>query len=133
MIVLRPIGGASDPARLFDGEWAYDLNARLQHKPPAWTYSPDGANGVHSHWNGGVDYWAQSDGKSFPVQNSRGDSVSLKPIDPQTAETSWFRNGKLVETARETVSADGRQLIAVRWGILSNGAHYVSKLTFHKQ
>lgn len=57
--VLRRIGGAPDSTRPFDGEWAYDLNESVRRDPPVWTYSPDGANGVHSHWegwNGGVDY-----------------------------------------------------------------------------
>ena len=130
----RRSGDAVDPANPFDGIWVAD--GTLLHQPSSWTViaiTPDGLNGIHFHENSGLDYRAQFDGKAYPVQNSRSDSVSLKLVNPGTVEVSWIRNGKTVETSREMVSADGKELTFSLESTLLEGTHHRLKYVYRKR
>ncbi len=59
----------------------------------------------------GASYTAKFDGKDYPYNGDPGTtSVSLKKIDENTIEETDKRNGKVINVARMTVSADGRTM-----------------------
>jgi len=77
------------------------LTATLQSTPNGMKYSD----------NNGQSYDVKFDGKDYPIQGDPGQTmVSLKKVDANTLEETDKRNGKVVNTARITVSADGKKM-----------------------
>jgi hypothetical protein len=126
--------GGADPENPFDGTWVQDEpHVQQSISFTVITVTPDGLNGVHFHENNGLDYRAQFDGKSYPVERSRSDSISMKLVNPVTVEVSWIRNGKIVETSCEMVSADGQELTFTLDGMVAEGIHHRLVYVYRKQ
>jgi hypothetical protein len=71
-------------------------------------------DGVTVSNSAGVSYTAKFDGKDYPEKGTpQADTVSIKRIDGNTFEESDKRNGKVVEVARYSVSADGHSMNVV--------------------
>ena len=68
-------------------------------------------NGLKMSDNNGESYDAKFDGKDYPIQGDPGNTmVSLKKVNANTLEETDKRGGKIVYTARITVSADGKKI-----------------------
>jgi hypothetical protein len=71
-------------------------------------------NGMKMSDNNGQSYDVKFDGKDYPIQGDPGNTmISLKKVDANTMEETDKRNGKVVYTARITVSADGKTITYV--------------------
>jgi hypothetical protein len=62
------------------------------------------------------------DGKAYPSIGAKdeGETVSTKRIDARTVEATFTRDGKALETARYSVSEDGKVLTLVATGTAAN-------------
>jgi hypothetical protein len=77
------------------------------------TYKADGS-GITMTDPTGDSYTAKLDGGDAPVSGSTGwDTVSMKQIDDHTIEETDKFNGKVLDTARMTVSANGKTMTVV--------------------
>ncbi len=70
--------------------------------------TPDGMKGSD---NNGASWEVKFDGKDYPIHGDPGNTmISLKKVNDHTMEETDKRNGKIVNTARITVSADGKKM-----------------------
>ena len=79
-----------------------------------------------------VEYTSKYDGKDVPISNSFLWQVSVKKIDARTTERSGKVDGKVVETSKRTVSADGQTLTIVTAGT-NGGNEYSSVQVFTRE
>ena len=64
-----------------------------------------------------TDYTVAYDGKDAPVKGSRSyDMTSLKRIDPSTTELTRKKGGRVVQTVRRVISADGKTMTVTTTG-----------------
>ena len=69
-----------------------------------------------------TEYTATFDGKDHPVQgNPDWDTTALKRIDDRTIEFTRKKGGKVVQTARSVVSADGKTRTVTVTGVNAQG------------
>ena len=65
-----------------------------------------------------TEYTASYDGKDVPVMfNLAYDVTSLKRIDAHTSELARKKGGKVVQTARRVISADGKTMTTTTTGV----------------
>ena len=69
-----------------------------------------------------TEYTATFDGKDHPVKgNPDWDTTALKRIDPRTIEFTRKKGGKVVQTARSVVAADGKTRTVTVTGVNAQG------------
>jgi hypothetical protein len=69
-----------------------------------------------------TEYTATFDGKDHPVKgNPDWDTTALKRIDDRTIEFTRKKGGKVVQTARSVVSADGKTRTVTVTGVNAQG------------
>lgn len=81
-------------------------------------------------------YTANYDGKDNPISGagpSGADTIALKRINPNTIEATLKKAGKVVLTARNVVSKDGKVLSITAKGTTANGQPTSITTVFEKQ
>src|SRR5215467_3260942 len=89
--------------------------------------TPDG-KAVHDEWTG------KFDGKDYPVTgNAMTDTRAYKKIDDHTLEATGKKDGKVVLTAKITVSADGKTRTVAVTQTSADGKKSTSTAVYEKQ
>ena len=86
----------------------------IEHHEPAFKYSglveiqkdPETPSGTSFWFDGAID------GKPYPIKGAAGaGNMTIRRVNPTTTISEWkSTDGSLVETARMTISRDGKQL-----------------------
>ena len=88
---------------------------------------PDGKP-IHVEWSG------KFDGKDYPVTGDpNADTRSYRKVDDRTLEMTAKKNGKVIATARTSVSADGKTRTANVTGTTANGKKFKNVVVYDKQ
>lgn len=86
--------------------------------------------GEKMHW----EYSAAMDGKDHPMTGSAdGDTISLKPLGPNSIETTYKLKGKVTLVNVRTVSADGKTLTVTTKGTNAQGQKTNNVQVFEKK
>ena len=81
-----------------------------------------------------TEYTASYDGRDYPVLfNLVYDSISLKRIDANTSELERKKGGKVVQSARRTISADGKTMTVSTTGADDHGRKVDNVAVFDRQ
>ena len=81
-----------------------------------------------------TDYTVAFDGKDVPVKGSPSyDATSAKRVDANTTELTRRKGGKIVQTSRRVVSADGKTMTITTTGVNENGDRISNVGVFEKQ
>ena len=81
-----------------------------------------------------TDYTVAFDGKDVPVKGSPSyDMTSAKRVDANTTELTRRKGGKVVQTSRRVVSADGKTMTITTSGVNENGDRISNIGVFEKQ
>lgn len=81
-----------------------------------------------------IEYVASNDGKDYPVQGSSTiETVSAWRIDAQTIDLEYKRGGKVVQTLRSRLSADGKTMTVTPKGTNAQGQAVRHTLVYEKQ
>lgn len=93
---------------------------KIEAIPGGYKFTNDGVNAegkpTHNEWNG------KFDGKDNPVKGDPNrDTAALKKIDDRTYEVVSKKGGKVTNTQRTVVSADGKTRTATSQGVNSKG------------
>jgi hypothetical protein len=81
-----------------------------------------------------TDYTVTYDGKDAPVKGSRSyDMTSLKRINASTTELTRKKGGKVVQTVRRVISADGKTMTVTTTGENELGVKIDNVGVFEKQ
>lgn len=96
---------------VFDGRWRIDLGAvKIPDRPWVVSMTRDGYRCTSCSTPWGV----AADGAFHSVSGQNYfDAAAVKRIDPRTVEIHYRKAGRLVETDRISISADGRTLTSV--------------------
>lgn len=81
------------------------------------------------------EYTFTPDGKAYPIvaaMPNGADTVEVKNVDPKTMETTFKKDGKVIETTRTETSADGKQLTITSTRIDANGQPMKAVMVFDK-
>jgi hypothetical protein len=79
-------------------------------------------------------YTANYDGKDYPVTgNPDWDMTSLKRVDPNTAEFTRKRAGKVVQTGTNVVSKDGKTRTTTTTGVNAQGQKINNVAVYEKK
>ena len=81
------------------------------------------------------EYMFTPDGKTHPIvaaMPNGADSVEVKYIDPYTMETTFKKDGKVIETTRTETSKDGKQLTITSTKSNANGQQVKNVMVFDK-
>ena len=80
-------------------------------------------------------YTANFDGKDYPLVGSTlgADKVSLKRIDARTTERTDKKDGKVIQTIKRVVSADGKTMNVTVTGTNAEGKPIKNAVVFEKQ
>lgn len=113
------------------GEWTQDLSKTRLRQGLVLKVEAGGNGAVR--FFGDYSYTARFDGKSYDVQNSRNDTVSLALSDPHTVDATFRRADQVSQTDRWVVSADGQQMTLTSTATLETGQHLTEKLAFKRQ
>lgn len=131
IVAYTRTGGAKDPANLVIGEWTVNRSKSAMLTQAPLKFEAEGADGVRMSWD--FSYSAKLDGKDYPIQNSRDDTVLLRQIDAHTVEAIYKRAGKITDQDRWTVSADGKRLTLSADGTLRSGRRIHTEEVFAKR
>ena len=105
--------GKSAPGNAFSGSWAIENAQNFSENGLVFTFAQSGDSLKMSDPTG-ASYDAKLDGKEYPYQGSaETDHVVLKRINERTIEETDKGGGKVLSTARITVSADDRTMTMV--------------------
>lgn len=139
----RTSSGQGDPAV---GSWKLNVSKSTYSPGPApksQTVTITAvANGIKVNAKGvdgdgkatSTEYTARYDGKDVPVLfNLVFDSTSLKRIDANTSELQRKKAGKVVQTARRVISADGRTMTITTTGLDEKGRTVHNVAVYDKQ
>jgi hypothetical protein len=85
-----------------------------------------------------VEYSAQYDGKEYPRTETgagavQGQTVSLKRIDPRTAERVAYLKGKKLTVEKWEISADGKTRTVTQSGVGADGKPVDNVIIYEKQ
>ena len=81
-----------------------------------------------------TDYTVAFDGKDVPVKGSPSyDATSAKRVDANTTELTRRKGGKVVQTSRRVVSADGKTMTITTTGVNETGDRISNVGVFEKQ
>jgi hypothetical protein len=79
-------------------------------------------------------YTAKYDAKDYPqTGNPNGDTISVKEVDPYTADAITKKARKVVLTTRSVLSKDGKVLTITSTGTNSRDQRYTNTLVYDKQ
>lgn len=113
MIAGLAIGAATPAAAqsVFDGTWKMDTaSAKPSTKPSVVVLK----SGVFTCESCTPAYTVKADGAFHPVSGQPGfDAAAISVVDPHTAKMQWRKDGKLIDSETDTVSADGKMLTYV--------------------
>jgi hypothetical protein len=103
--------------------YAYDMLQATQTN-----LLPDGTTSVGT-------YAARFDGMDYPAKGSTVyDSIALTRVDANTFDAVLKRSGKVVQTARNTVSADGKTMtVTVNASDLTTARKFVTVIVLDRQ
>jgi hypothetical protein len=92
----------------------------------------DGISGdgkpIHVEWSG------KFDGKDYPVTGDpNADTRSYRKVDDRTLEMTAKKNGKVIATARTSVSADGKSRTANVTGTTADGKKFKNVVVYNKE
>jgi hypothetical protein len=73
------------------------------------------------------------DGKSYPVTGAPYDAISFKQINESTTESIRTKAGKVVQTATNVLSADGKTMTRTITGVNEKGQQINNVVVFDKQ
>jgi len=105
--------GKSQPGSAFSGSWVAEKVQDISENGLAFTFTQSGDSLKMSDQTG-ASFDAKLDGKEYPYQGSaQNDHVVLKRINERTIEETDKGGGKVLSTARMTVSADDRTMTMV--------------------
>ena len=105
-IVLLPVMAAAQSP--FDGTWKQDLSQPKIHMKPLVYLMQDGMYHCESC---PVPYTIKADGQDQKVSGMAWqDAVSVKVVDDHTIEVVRKKDGRVTNTQKRTVSADGNSL-----------------------
>ena len=90
------------------------------------TISADGTRTV-------TTYSAHFDGKDVPFKGANSDTIALKKVNDRTFDSTIKKDGKVVQTVTNAVSADGKTMTATGKGTNANGQAVSSVAVFEKQ
>jgi len=108
--ILSRISKGPAGSHAMSGSWRTEKVANMSSNGLTVTLQST-PNGLKMSDNNGQSYDVKFDGKDYPIQGDPGQTmVSLKKVDANTLEETDKRNGKVVYTARITVSADGKKM-----------------------
>lgn len=88
------------------------------------------ANGkpIHVEWSG------KFDGKDYPATGDpAADTRSYRKVDDRTIEMTAKKNGKVIATARTSVSADGKSRTANVTGTTADGKKFKNVVIYNKK
>jgi hypothetical protein len=80
-------------------------------------------------------YTFTPDGKAYPIvaaMPNGADTVEVKNIDPKTIETTFKKDGKVIETTRTETSPDGKQLTITSTKFDPNGQPMKAVMVFDR-
>ena len=81
-----------------------------------------------------TEYTATFDGKDHPVKgNADWDTTALKRVDARTIEFTRKKGGKVVQTARSVVAADGKTRTVTVTGVNAQGQKVNTVALYIKQ
>lgn len=105
------IPAAASAQSVFDGKWRVDLGAvKIPKRPWVVSMNRDGYRCVSCSTPWGV----AADGSFHAVSGQDYfDAAAVKRIDPRMIEIHYRKGGRLVETDRISISADGRTLTSM--------------------
>jgi len=78
-------------------------------------------------------YSAHFDGKDVPFKGANSDTIALKKVNARTFESTIKKDGKVVQTVTNEVSADGKTMTVTGKGTNANGQPVSSVAVFEKQ
>jgi len=108
-VIMSRIGKGPAGSHAISGSWQTEKMANMSSNGITVTLQST-PNGLKMSDNNGQSYDVKFDGKDYPIQGDPGNTmISLKKVNANTLEETDKRNGKIVATARMTVSADGRK------------------------
>ena len=108
--ILSRIGKGPAGSHAMSGSWRTEKVANISSNGITVTFQsmPDGRKMSD---NNGASYEVKFDGKDYPIKGDPGNTmISLKKVNAHTMDETDKRNGKVVYTARLTVSADGKTM-----------------------
>jgi hypothetical protein len=83
---------------------------------------------VHTEWTGNFD------GKDYPVTGDPiSDSRSYTKIDNRTLDLTVKKGGKIIDTVRMVLSADGKSRTVTVTGTLPKGKKFTNVVVYDKQ
>ena len=110
--ILEREGKAPDRANAISGSWKLKKMSESENALIS-TYKTSG-EGLTMTTSTGGSWTAKFDGKEYPVKGSYNvDTVTLNKINDHEIETSYKRDGTLIEVDKLTVSADGKTMTIV--------------------
>jgi hypothetical protein len=128
------------------GDW--DLNiekSKFEPKPPMKKYTMkviDAGTGrllIKSDWidsdgtPGHVEYATALDGKPISIVDyPAADTVTDTLLNSTTWKSVWTKDGKIVESELQTISADGKTLLDTDEGKDEKGKKYKNRLVFER-
>lgn len=142
--VAGPVFGQSDP---FLGTWKLNAKkSKFQPGPPSRgetrivVTGPTGmkvsVDRVDADDNAQeFEYTTNLDGKSYPFtgQGPYGaDSITANLTAPNSIQSTFKNSGKVVATANEVVSSDGKILTITTKGVDASGKHFIDVRVYDK-
>jgi hypothetical protein len=106
------------------------------------TYEAFGTDGLKVRYqrveaDGGITtvmYSAKYDGKDYPLAGSPdADAIALKKVDRLTIDSTVKKNGKVVQTTRAVVSADGKTRTLTSSGTKANGQKFMNVAVYDRE
>jgi hypothetical protein len=81
-----------------------------------------------------LEYTSTADGKDSPVTGSPAyDTTSMKRVDPSTTVNTRKKAGKVVQTAKRAISADGKTMTITTTGTDEKGRKIHNVAVYEKQ
>jgi hypothetical protein len=128
--VWERTGGAHDAGNPFIGEWTQNFSKTRLRQGLVIKIEASGKDGVR--FTGDFSYTASFDGRDYPLNDSRDDTVALKLIDPHTVDATYKRGDEVGDRDRWVVSTDGQQMTLTTTGTLGTGEKIKESLVFRK-
>lgn len=107
------LGSAALPAAaqsVFDGTWRIAIDSMQQQRKPDVVLLKDG---IFSCESCAPAFTVKADGAFHPVSGHVYDSVAITVLGPRSTRTQRRKNGRIIDTETDTLSADGNTLTAV--------------------
>jgi hypothetical protein len=113
-VTMKRVGKPERGMHAASGSWIIQKEDEVSENAKEFSYEQT-ADGLSEKDSTGFGYSAKFDGKDYPVKGSNSfDAVVVKKIGPRTVEETFKYQGKVTETNRMTVSADGKSM-SIQW------------------